>query len=243
MKKLLVLLFLLPLVYCGCNKSGGDCISSTGKIILQYRGNPAIDSINMADYVNLIITQDTINAITVEAGEHIIDGITTKVENGELIIRNVNSCNWTRDYGKPVNVHVRVKNLQLINYNSSGNITSTNEITTRKFRVNVNDGCGSINIKVNNEFSSFVEQMGTVDFVISGTVIFFDIFSQGYGPFHCDGVLSPYVYVTSRGSNDCYVKSVRELTVNILSIGNVYYTGNPETIRQNISGKGKLIPY
>ncbi len=245
MKKLVYvfLSLLTSVLIVGCNKSGGDCLSSTGKIIFQDRGHADFDSIEMNGYVNLILTQDSINSITVEAGEKIISGISTEVKNRQLILRNLNSCNWTRDYGKPINVHVKVRNLELIDYNSSGNISATNTITSQKFRVDVRDGCGTVDLDVKNEIGEFIERAGTVDFEISGSITFCYIYAADYGPFHCENLATGYQYVTNKGSNDCYVRCQQELSVNINSIGNVYYTGNPLTIIQSITGSGKLIPF
>ena len=241
--RFLLFSLLATLFIAGCNKSGGDCLSSSGKIIFQQRGQSGFDSIDMKDNVNLILTQDSVDEIMVEAGENIISGITTEVIDRQLIIRNLNSCNWTRDYGKPINVHLKVKNLQLIDYNSSGNISSTNTISSWKFRVDVRDGCGTVDLDVRNEFGSFIERAGTVDFKLRGRVTICEIYAADYGPFHCENLETDYQYINSLGSNDCYIRCTRDLTVTISSIGNVYYTGNPGKITQNITGSGKLIPY
>lgn len=237
-------LVLLILIFftASCGDQGGDCLSGSGTIIFQERQVADFDTINMKGYLNMTITQDCVNSVTVEAGEKIIDGLITEVRDSTLFIDNLNTCNWTRDYGKPLNVHVRVRRLSKIDYESSGNITSVDTLCGYRLIVDVHDGCGTIRLILKNEYATLIERMGTVDYHVSGKVIFGDIYSAGYGPFHCTDLQANYMFVTSLGSNDCYVRAKNCLDATIKSIGNVYYTGTPDSIAQKLYSTGKLIP-
>ena len=105
-----------------CQKSG-DCFKSTGSIIKETRIINDFDTIIARENVDIILTQDTVNSVVVEAGEKIISGITTNVVDRQLEIDNTNTCNWVRSYDKPMVVHIHVKNLRKIYYLSAGNIT------------------------------------------------------------------------------------------------------------------------
>ena len=45
------------------------------------------------------------------------------------------------------------------------------------------------------------------------------------------------------GTNDCYVNADKYLDATIRSIGNIYYTGNPDSVHVHISGPDKLIEF
>ena len=78
-----------------CGKDDGTCISSTGKTIIQDRSGLDYHYVEVYDNINLILTQDSVNTgIKVEAGENLIDGITTEIDSGRLVLRNSNTCNW-----------------------------------------------------------------------------------------------------------------------------------------------------
>jgi hypothetical protein len=229
--------------FAGCQKSGTNCITSAGNVIKEKRLVSDFDSINVGDYVNLIITQDSVNSVTVESGKNIIDGITTEINDHLLVIRNKNTCNWLRSYNVPVNVYISVINLRKVYYEASGNISSTNTITSGNFTVLVSGGCGTIDLNMNVNEGYFRLEQGTVDFKLHGHCSISTIYAGDFGFFDCKDLITGYSFVTNRGSNDCYVRVSQYLEANINSIGNIYYTGTPDTIVTNINGAGQVIHY
>jgi hypothetical protein len=237
-------LFVLVLfIWVGCDKSGVNCITSNGKTIRQERNLGDFDSIEVRDYVNLIISQDSVNKVSVESGQNIISGITTEVVNRQLSIRNINKCNWLRSYDVPVNVYVSVKNLTKIYYLSSGNVSTTNPLKSSFLTVEVWGGSGTIDLNLDIFQGYFVLQIGTVDFNLHGNCPINTIYSGDYGFFQCTDLKSRYTFVTNDGSNDCYVNSSYILDATIGSIGNIYYTGKPDSVTTHIHGSGKVIPF
>jgi hypothetical protein len=240
-----IILFLaLGLIVSGaCEKSGTNCFSSTGDIIRQERFLPSFDSIEMYDNVNVILTYDSVDKLVVEAGEHIIDGITTEVENGNLVIRNMNLCNWTRDFSKPVNIYISLDYLWRVYYNSAGNLTTTNTLNLDSLEIDVWGGCGTIDLDLDLYTGYFAENLGTADFLLTGKCDICYIWSGEYGPFDCGDLSTRYCFVKTQSSNDCRVRVEKILGATITSIGNIYYTGNPDSVSYTITGQGKLIPY
>jgi len=232
------LLFLLS-----CKKDGGACITNTGKVIIQERFVGDFDSISMNDNVNLILTQDTVNQVKVEGGQNIIQGITTKVTNHLLIIHNQNTCNWLRSYHSPLNVYVSVKNLWKVIYNSSGNLTSSNAIASDIFIVDAWGGCGTINVELNIKDGFFLQHMGTANFILRGRCNINSVYAGDFGSFQCSELLTGYTFIKNYGSNDCYVNASRYLDATIGSIGNIYYSGNPDTVYTHINGSGVVQPF
>lgn len=240
---LLLLLGLASLLLSSCEKSGGNCLTSTGKIVKEVRTIDDFDSIEIQNYVNVILTQDSSNTVTVESGENILDGIETSVTNKNLLISNNNTCNWLRSYNTPINVYVSVKNLQKIYYNSSGNVSTTNTLNSYNFKCEVWGGCGSIQLDLNVYQSYFILQMGTVDFTLTGRSAINSIYAGDYGFFQCKDLSTGYTYIINQGSNDCYVKASQYLEATINSIGNIYYTGQPDELVTHINGTGEVRYY
>ncbi len=236
-------LLLLLLVFPSCNKDGGVCVSNTGKIILQERQVGDFDSISMNDNVNLILTQDSVNKVVVEAGEKIIQGITTDVKNHLLIIGNQNSCNWLRSYNNPINVHVSVKNLWKVIYQSSGDLTSTNAISSDIFMVDAWGGCGTIDIQLNIQEGFFLQHMGTANFILRGLCKINSIYAGDFGSFQCKDLNTGYTFIKNYGLNECWVNATRYLDATIGSVGNIYYRGEPDTVMTHIHGSGQVIPF
>jgi hypothetical protein len=226
-----------------CKKSGTNCFTNTGDIIVQSRPVSDFDTIIARENVDIIITQDTINSIEVEAGRNIINGITTVIENRQLMIGNKNICNWVRSYDKPLSVYVHVKNLRKIYYLSAGNITTTNYLNPYSFMLDVWGGCGSINLSLDVNTGYIYEHLGTADITIMGRIVYSSVVAGDFGPLDLRGVSTDFTYVTNSGTNDCFINSSKYLDATILAIGNIYYTGDPDTVRAHISGTGQLIEF
>jgi hypothetical protein len=225
----------------GCHKDGGVCISSPGPVVLESRIIENFDSIAMYDYLNLILTQDTINRVLVETGSNIARGISTEVSNRQLILHNRNKCNWLRDYDIPINVYVSVKNLMKLHYESSGNVTTTNKLTSWDLKVDLWGGCGSVTLEVDNYSGTFIQYLGTADLTLHGICKICSLFAGEFGPFHCEDLQTGYLYIISNSSNDCYILAGYYLDATIRSIGNIYYYGKPDTMKITIEGSGNVI--
>jgi hypothetical protein len=226
-----------------CKKSGGDCFTGTGKIIKEARMVSDFDSIIARENVDIILTQDTINSVVVEAGEKIIGGIKTTIDNRQLVIDNTNTCNWIRSYDKPLRVYVHVKNLRKIYYLSAGNITSTNVLTPESFLLDVWGGCGSIDLSLNVNQGFIYEHMGTADITIRGRAVYNSVVLGDFGFVQLKDLNTDFTYVSNTGTNDCYINAGKFLDATIRSIGNIYYTGKPDTVHAHITGAGQLIEF
>lgn len=235
------LITLLAIV--SCSKEQGVCFSNTGNIVTQKRYVPDFDSIRVTDHVNIILKQDSVNGVMVEAGENIISGITTVVSGRELLIGNSNHCNWLRSYDKPLNVYLSVKNLMKIYYESSGNIISEDTIRSGNLKIDLWGGCGTIDLKVHLDQGNVIQHLGTATVLLSGVCGSSSVFSGNYGLIKLDRLKTRYSYVTCSGSNDCYIRVSYHLEATITSIGNIYFAGDPWEIKEKITGEGRLIPY
>ncbi|MCX6282025.1 MAG: DUF2807 domain-containing protein [Bacteroidetes bacterium] len=225
-----------------CNK-GGKCFSNSGTIIMQERPVASFDSIDLGDNVNLILTQDSLERITVEAGSNIISGITTDIVNSQLIIRNINTCNWLRSYEKPLNVHVSTHRLWKLYYNAAGNVSTTNTLTGDSIKVEVWGGCGTIDLDLSFIKGWFVMNMGTADYNLHGRCDIADFYMNDMGLVQAKELVTRYCSVTNKGTNNCYVNVKVSLWAIIPNIGSVYYTGDPGTVGGNITGSGVLEPF
>jgi hypothetical protein len=237
------LMILVPFL-AGCNKDEGVCISSTGKIIKQDRFVPSYKTVEVNDNINLILTQDpAINRITVEAGENLIDGITAVLDSGKLILRNENSCNWLRSFEVPVNVYLTFTQLDTIIFQAAGNISCTNDWTNHSVCLDVIEGAGKIDLKLQVYRSFVLARYGTTNINLTGNSEVTTLVSYSFGPLHAENLISKFTYVSSYSPNDMFIYSSIDMIVEIGNIGNVYYRGDPSTITTKYLGEGKLIKF
>jgi hypothetical protein len=237
-------IIIVPLLFLSCQKEPdvADCFKSTGKITRENRVVSGFNKIELHDNVNLFLTQDsTKTEIIVEAGENLIKKIKTDVDNRNLVIRNSNTCNWVRDFEKPINVYVTTNRIDSIVYRSAGDLTWTNAWTNDSVQFDVWEGSGKINLLLNTMKSRMYIHYGTVELFASGTSQVTFLSSKGFGPVNLLDLRSTYFYMSTHSPNDCYVYVTYELGVEINNIGNVYYAGHPWFISSNVTSKGRLI--
>ncbi|MDD4553891.1 MAG: DUF2807 domain-containing protein [Bacteroidales bacterium] len=244
-----IVLPILLLLFAGCNKEQGVCLSNTGPIIKQDRNIDSCNQIDIQDHLNLILTDTPPGTITVEGGKNIIGGIKTEVVDGILYLSNENKCNWLRDYGIPINVYVSGEGIWRIVYNSSGNVSTTKTLTYDSLKVEIWGGCGVVDLSVSLVKGMFSLNMGTADLILRGNSDEIYLYAGSYGKFDGISLVTKWAHAVNKSSNDSYIRvesatdPTTLLEATILSIGNIYYTGNPQTIKADVRGSGNVIPF
>lgn len=218
-----------------------DCFTSTGPQITADRPVSAFNSIELYDNVNLVLLPGTEPELRVEGGRNILDAVKTEISDSTLIIHNTMTCNWVRNFNKELTVYVTVPGLYQIRYEGSGDISTQSQLTFDSLQVNVWGGAGSFKLDLNVTNLKLALHYGTVDFNIKGTALITTIFANSYGPFYCSDLMSNIVYIRNSGTNNCYVHARDILEVEITSVGDIYYSGDPYDIKSNITGSGKFV--
>ena len=108
MKKIVALIFVsILLVSCGISE---DCFKNKGTIKTKSIDVEGFTKIRIHSGIALIIKQGDLVEVKVESGENIIDNIVVSKENDLLILKNMSTCNWTRDY-EAAKVYVTAPNI------------------------------------------------------------------------------------------------------------------------------------
>ncbi|MBC8319467.1 MAG: DUF2807 domain-containing protein [Bacteroidetes bacterium] len=243
MKKNLLLIILLLTFLPSCKKGGvSDCFYSSGKLTMQERNIDDFNTILLKDNVNLILNKSENNGIVVEAGSNLVGGIKTEVnQNGVLEIRNDNQCNWIRSFESPINIHLNYVDFDTVEYRSIGDITNTDTLKTDSLWINVHEGAGKIDLKLDVLKLYASLHYGTASIVLSGTCGLSYVYSASFGLIDMINLESNFIYVNNRSSNDIYLRVVTNLGATIENVGNIYYAGNPPIVTLNKIGSGELI--
>lgn len=218
-------------LFSSCKKENRcDCIKRTGTIITETRTVPAFDRIFTEQDVDVFITEDVVSEVKVEAGENIVPLIETIVEDGILIIRNKNRCNWARSYKKPLNVYIKTPGLKFIHSNGSGHIKSLNTITVDSFDVQI-EGAGNIELTVdNNKVISHVYGIGNL--TLRGNTDEHACSIGGSSFLYASELNTGYTYLHSYSLGLSYIKTTGLLIYRIDDKGDVYCYGNPTTVQE-----------
>jgi hypothetical protein len=240
-----VFILILFLGIISCKKENiCDCLRSTGKSVIEQRLVGDFEEIEIADNINLILRQDTFNKVEIECGEHLQNLIKTEIKDNRLYISNNNKCNWVRSYKKEINAYITFNELINIVCRGSGYIASNDTIRCDVFNLNSWDGSGVIDLTLKTKESYIREHLGAADLRIKGKTDYVFIWSAGYGIVDCRSLLACDATVISKGTNNTYLYASNNISAEIYYIGDIYYTGNPQSVKQTVTiGKGRLIEF
>jgi len=165
-RSLSVVLYILgSLLITSCSKV--DSLFNNGEpITVQREMDQVFHSISMYNNVNVKLVHDNHPHLELTCPENLIEKVTTVVEDGVLTVKNENDYNWLRSYDYSIDLTIYYDSISTINYASVGDLFSTDTIRgygkreidttesgfhtlwTRSFYININEGCGDIDLAV-----------------------------------------------------------------------------------------------
>ena len=254
---IVVLFFLVSLISASCSKM--NTLFNNGEPVTEQREvGHRFNTVSMYNNVNVKLIHDTHPHLELTCPKNLIDKVTTEIEGDTLYIKNENDFNWLRSYDYSIDLTVYYDSLRQVNFASVGDLLSTDSIKgimemsidtaggvadtvrTRSFNLNINEGCGDIDLTfdcsvVKNNFTN-----GTSHVTMRGIAEYTEIIMRSYGVVHAENLYSNFVRVQSHSTNDAYVWARTKLTVWLYSIGNVYYKGNPWIVK-DCTSDGQVI--
>lgn len=237
-KPLAFLLCLLALTN-SCKKDG--CAFSPGTNTRETRNLLGFDEIILYDKINLFLTYDSVQQVTVEAGKNLLSDVRADVENNVLTIKNDNKCNLFLNPGYQINVYVSGNRLQKIDYYGAGNITSTNTLYMPKFTVDSWYGTGSIKLSLVTNQANVIVRNNNADITLTGQSDDTYIYCAEAGSINLVDFISGNVNVEHKSIRDVYVNVTGSLRAKILYKGNIFYKGTPARIDTLTTNSGTLI--
>jgi hypothetical protein len=240
MKKRIALIVLsASLVFTQCKKPG--CLESSGASTSIKRTVPAFTQIHLYDNINLILTQADEESVTVEAGKNIQPNISTVVDNGKLTIRNTGSCGWLRNPDEKINVYVTIKTIDWLFYDGSGSITATQAMSTPHLTIFTKEGAGDIDLDINANVISAHLEGTSLDVKLRGKIGHLESFVNSRGTIDFSGLETNSINMMYVSLRDGFINNNGSITVSIHHTGNLYYKGNPTTIKPTYLSSGRLI--
>ena len=218
-----------------------DCFKSTGDIVTEKRGIGMFTEMVTYNNINVILVQDSLTYIEVNAGENLLPLIVTEIRDGRLIIENNNKCNWVRDFSVPIDVYVHLEALSRLDAYGSGKISSANTLIADNIEIN-NRNTGDIQLNIMANAIYCKQHAAYGDNMISGNASYLYVFNLGQGFCDCSGLDVNNADVFCNTTGQTYINACDGLHAEISYTGNVYYKGAP-VISSVITGSGKLIQF
>lgn len=243
-----ITLFFAAFLLTTCSKTDLSCISNPGKTVMEIRGLSPFHKLAMHDNVDVVLVKSDTNKVEVYAGEHVIAGIITEVdEKGQLHIRNEAQCRLFKQKERINRITLLYRRLDTIEYRSVGTL-STLDATGESTWVNpdslvldIFEGAGdSIRLRIETPLARIQYRYGTTPVSISGTANVAFFYHNGYGLLDGWNLNTTFCYIETRSPNNLYTRADLALEATINGEGNIFYHGQVSDafVRQHLKGFG-----
>jgi hypothetical protein len=233
---------LIGAILVSCKASVEDCFKSTGALVLEERSLMEFDSIRLEDNVNVILIQDTLNKVIVEAGENLLPKIKTDVSNRLLVLKNENDCNWVRKLNIPVNAYVHFKDISILTNLGVANITNQDTLKIQGHAIDIRI-VESGDIHLVGEFdwiyARIIVALGNL--TLEGKAGGLELYADGTSIVHAENMQVNFASIETLLTGDIWVNATDQIGAKIFWQGNVYYKNSPQIVFQKETSTGKLI--
>lgn len=238
------LIVLVLIILGACHKGHElDCLKSAGKDVEEIRNPGSFFCFALYDDIDLVLATGPKQALRITGKKNILAGIRTEVEHEMLWIENENQCNWVRDSKNRTTVYLTVTKDQLkcLEFHGSGNITFSNALQTHSLNVDAYGATGSAAFWIEGYELNCRLRNGASDLTFQGMVQTTYAYAGGVGFVFLSGLQTSFIRAQAEGTGDIYVGPSKELMVDILHRGSIYYTGDPIITHFVDEGEGKLV--
>lgn len=247
MKKVILTYCTLFLIACN-GDNVPDCFQNAGDLVREAVELPEFTRITAFENVNVVVKQGLDQLVEIETGEFLRNEVSAKVEEGRLILRNENDCNFVRDYGITT-IYVTSPEITEIRSGTGFSISSDGvlnypNLTLLSESFNEPDAettDGSFDLNVASENISIVVN-GIAFFQLQGTTTNLNItMAAGDSRVEADNLISQNVSINHRGSNDVLVNPQQRISGVIRGTGDVISNNRPPEIEVEELFNGRLI--
>ncbi len=241
--------FIAFLMLISCNgENVPDCFQNSGNIVRRPVDVPAFTTITVFENLNVVLKQGDEQRVEIETGEYLLNDVSAVVEDGRLILRNENSCNYVREYGLTT-VYVTSPNITEIR-SSTGLLISSDGVLAypslaliaesfNNPEAETTDGSFDLNL---NATSVRIVVNGIAYFKLQGTTENFNVtVAAGDSRIEAEDLISQNVTINHRGSNDVFVNPQQRLSGVIRGTGDVISVNRPPEVDVEELFNGRLI--
>lgn len=225
-----VILSFIALSFCVSCTS----ITGTGPTVTVARQMGDIKSIDLEMNAKVYLVKGDKSGIVIKAQQNIIDVLSTSESNGVLEIKSKESISVT----EPIQIWVTMKGLEELELSGSGSIQSDSDFNQEEVEIDLS-GSGSISVKLNVQKLD-AELSGSGDLSLFGKAAKANLELKGSGNIVAQNFEIDQCKVVLGGSGETKVKVNNSLDARIDGSGNVYYKGNPQKVKSDVNGSGKV---
>jgi hypothetical protein len=228
---LAILLVNISTITAGCRMFAER---GSGNVIKQDRTIGAFKAIRVSGAFDILLTQGTAQALTIEADDNLMPIIRTEVKGDELIIET------TKPIQNPhsLKIYLTVVELKKIDISGAVDLKTSNKLIMEELSI---DGSGASDSKMEIETKKLdLDCSGGSKFKFSGSATNVTMDVSGAVDIYAYDLQTETFHLDISGAGNAQVSVSKELDADISGAGSVHYKGNPAKLIENVSGAGSI---
>jgi hypothetical protein len=212
--------------------------SSSGNEVQEKKALSGVTRLKIDGVFNLTISQSDEESIEVEGDEAMIKKLLID-QDGDLL-----SLKMEEDVvdgffdDKNLRITISIKDLKELNYEGVGNVKTNGLFKVADLKL-LGNGVGNLELELDaQEIDADFDMVGNIK--LQGKANRAIFINNGIGNLDASQLIVQDMDVNSSGIGKVEVNCVGDLSLIVDGIGKVSYTGNPNIIKKEVSGIGKV---
>lgn len=227
------LLAALTLLSCTANFSSND----SDNRITDERDLEEVTHLKVSGIFNLYLSQSDKPSIRIEGNEEQIRKLKT-IQSGELLELKFDEIKNNVFSDSRPDVYLTLGQLKQLEFDGVGNIRTEGTFKVEEIEL---EGGGVGNILLQFEAKKIDAQFNLMgNMTLEGSANEINLSNEGIGNIDASKLLAQTMTLNSSGIGKVAVHCTGDLSITVNGIGAVSYTGNPNVIKEEINGIGKV---
>ncbi|GAA0881338.1 head GIN domain-containing protein [Algoriphagus jejuensis] len=230
---LLSLLAVLALFSCTANFSSKD----SDNRITDERDLDKVTKLKVSGIFNLYLSQGDKPSLKIDGDEEQIKKLKV-IQNGETLELKFDEIKNNFFGESRPDVYLTLSELEMMEFDGVGNLKFDRPFKVDDLRLKGN-GVGNISLQFEaKKIDADFNMMGNL--TLGGSAEEITISNEGIGNIEASGLQAQDMTLNSSGIGRVSVNCTGDLSITVNGIGAVSYTGNPNVIKEEINGIGKV---
>jgi hypothetical protein len=232
-----ILVALTALLFASCNYSiNSKSIKGSGNVTTENRKVEGdFKSIEVSNAIDLVIEQGDNKEISVEADDNLQNSITTKVENGVLIV----AC----DYNSFINIEskkvtVKMPIIEELQALSASSIRSINTLKGEKISLRASSAA-TIDVKIESDNIASKSSSGST-ISMNGMALNLEAIASSGSTINAKELLANEVSAKSSSGSSIHVHPIVSLKAKASSGSSITYNNTPHSLEKNSSSGASI---
>lgn len=229
------LLVVLALALFSCQSSDKQTQNRFG----EERELEGVTKLRINGVFNLILNQSDQESLSFDGSSELAEKLKITQE-GDLLILEMEEFHSGFFDRKDLTVNLSISNLEQLEFEGVGNIRTTGEFAVDKVSV-IGSGVGNLELEFQAKMLDVnLDMVGKMELTGSADKVFLK--NEGIGNLDASQLIAQDMELHSSGIGKVDVNCVGNLSLQVDGIGKVKYSGNPNVIKKEINGIGKVEP-